>query len=441
MLSDALPLACELPIPPDWGRLVEHLPFEWIEDALAYTGKASIRQRRLPAEQVVWLVIALALYRHRSIRQVIAELDLALPDMSERFVTASAVSQARQRLGAAPMRWLFEASAKAWSAHDAAHEQFHDFTLLAMDGTTLRLADSPANREHFGSGSFANNSIGSYPQTRGVTLCMLATQLVLGAQFSPFSTSEMAMAKDLLPQVPNHSLTVLDRGFWSGELLHQLVEGGEQRHFLIPAKANTKWKLIEGTATDGIVEMVMSPLLRKRNPELPPHWRARACQVIGPTGKTAYLVTSLIDRTKYSRKQLSDCYSRRWQIETSYRELKHTMLGMALTMRSQSVAGVEQEIYGALIAYNLVRVEMAKAAQVVKCEPTEVSFVLALHAIQFEMMSATAAMAPGNLPSLLKRMRERLVLELNVVRPGRKYDRVVKTRAQRYKEVRLKKQA
>ncbi|SFB08921.1 Insertion element 4 transposase N-terminal, partial [Collimonas sp. OK607] len=83
MLSDALPLVTvDLP-PPDWRRLGEHLPDDWIEQALGYTGKASIRQRRLPAQQVVWLVIALAIYRHRSVRQVMAELDLALPDLKE----------------------------------------------------------------------------------------------------------------------------------------------------------------------------------------------------------------------------------------------------------------------------------------------------------------------------------------------------------------------
>ncbi|SFB23898.1 Insertion element 4 transposase N-terminal, partial [Collimonas sp. OK607] len=87
MFSDALPLTtADLPAP-DWRRLGEHLPFEWIEDALSHTGKASIRQRRLPAQQVVWLVIALALYRHRSVREVLAELDLALPGMNESCVT------------------------------------------------------------------------------------------------------------------------------------------------------------------------------------------------------------------------------------------------------------------------------------------------------------------------------------------------------------------
>ena len=115
MLADALKLILETEEPPDWSRLGQHLPYEWIEQAVAQTGRASIRHRRLPAEQVVWLIIALALYRHQSISEVVDELDLALPDVDAPFVSKSAVAQARQRLGEAPLKWLFQTSARAWS--------------------------------------------------------------------------------------------------------------------------------------------------------------------------------------------------------------------------------------------------------------------------------------------------------------------------------------
>ena len=96
---------------PDWARLGMHLPYEWVEHAVAATGRASIRHRRLPAEQVVWLIVGLALYRHQSISEVIDELDFALPNAQAPFVSKSAVAQARQRLGAAPLKWLFQTSA------------------------------------------------------------------------------------------------------------------------------------------------------------------------------------------------------------------------------------------------------------------------------------------------------------------------------------------
>jgi hypothetical protein len=98
--------------------------------------------------------------------------------------------------------------------------------------------------------------------------------------------------------------------------------------------------------------------------------------VIDQSARKKVLLTSLFDRKRYKATDIADCYTRRWQIETSYRELKQTMLGMALTLRSRTVDGVYPEIWGALTAYNLIRLEMAKTALEVTCEPTEISLAL-----------------------------------------------------------------
>ena len=439
MLSDALSLVTDLPrSPPDWRRLGAHLPYEWIEAALEYKGKASIRVRRLPAQQVVWLVIGLALYRHLAIKEVLDDLDLALPELEGRCVTASAACQARERLGAEPLHWLFQTSAKAWHNEDRSAFQFHGMDLLAMDGTTLRLADSAANREHFGAQIYADKKVANFPQTRGVTLMSVPTHLVLDARFGVYKTSEMTYARELLPSIPDNSLTILDRGFLSAELLFNMVARGTQRHFLIPAKSNTKWKLIDGTDEDGTVEMEVSNEAMALDATLPATWRARAIRIADGKGKLVYLLTSLTDRKLFRAKQLVDCYWRRWEIETSYRELKHSMLGPAHTLRSMTVEGVTQEIWGALIAYNLVRVEIAKAALEANCQPTDISFTLAFRTIQYELFIAAATQAQGKLPAGLKRLRQRLVLDLKEFRPDRKFDRVVKAKAQRYPHTKLK---
>lgn len=442
MLSDALSLAIDLPSPPDWRRLGAHLPYEWIEAALAASDKASIRSRRLPAQQVVWLVISLALYRHMSVKDIVDSLDLALPELADRCITSSATTQARQRVGAEPLKWLFEKSAQQWIVHDQTHYLFKGLHLLAMDGTTLRLADSVANREHFGAQNYPNDKLASYPQARAVTLMMADTQLIRAARFGRYNVSEMTHAHDLLASVPDDSLTVLDRGFFSAQLLSNLINGGDNRHFLIPAKTNTKWTIVEGTEEDALVEMAISAQARKADPDLPKTWRARAVKMDdGAGGKPRHLLTSLTDRKTFKRADLAACYQRRWRIETSYRELKQSMLGSALTLRSMSVEGTEQEIWGAMIAYNLIRIEMAKAALEAKCEPTSISFLLALSTIQNELMTIGRATSPGTIPARLKRLRDRLVLELKAQRPGRKFDRVVKAVAQRYPEKRLTKKA
>jgi hypothetical protein len=438
MLSDVLPLTtCDLPAP-DWGRLGEQLPAEWIEGALRYTGKASIRRRRLPAEQVVWLVIALAIYRHRSVRQVLAELELALPDWDDTCVTDSAVTQARQRLGEEPLAWLFSVSSRYWSAQSSSAD-FCGLQLFAMDGTTLKLADSPENRAHFDSPHFAEGALASYPHARLVSVSALHTQIVIAAEFGPYSQGEMKFALNLQSQIPDHSLTVFDKGFLAAELLHGLSSTGKERHFLIPTKTNTRWILVSGDADDGIVEMRVSAAARKRDPSLPTTWRARAISTVTPTGKAGYLLTSLCDSRLYRADAVRNCYQARWRIETSYREIKQTMMGMALSLRSQSVAATRQEIWGILIAYNLVRLEMARTAEEAKCAPNEVSFVFALGVFQLEMMHAASERSLGNLPGTIRRMRERMILELNVYRPDRNFDRVAKAKPQRYPERRLRK--
>ncbi len=136
---------------------------------------------------------------------------------------------------------------------------------------------------------------------------------------------------------------------------------------------------------------------------------------------------------------LDACYERRWQVETSRRELKQSMLGSELTLRSRTAEGVYQEIRGGLIAYNPIRREMASAAFEARCEPTELSFVRSFHLIQHEMMWAAHPPALAKLPAVLKRLREHLKRLINEKRPDRKCDRVVKSRPLRYTVRYLKK--
>lgn len=347
MLVDDLRPLVESPPPFEWNRLGQHLPYAWIEQAVRASGSASIRRRRLPAQQVVWLVIALALYRHQSISEVVDGLELALPAPDAPFVSKSAIAQARQRTGAAPLAWLFHESARHWVAQDQAQYLFKGFSLFAMDGTMLRTADSAANRKHFGASVAVHDRVGSSPQLRAVTLTAIPTHLVRDVEFGPYDVNEMISARQLIPRVPGNSITVFDKGFLSAQLLCNLVLGGENRHFIIPAKSNTRWEVLSGEPGDQMVRMRVSPQARKACPELPESWRARAVLAVDARGRQRTLLTSLSDRQRFKAADIVSCYERRWQIETSYHELKQSMLGMELTLRSQTVDGVYQEFWGA----------------------------------------------------------------------------------------------
>lgn len=169
----------------------------WIEAALSATGTATLRRRRLPVEEVIWgLFSGMALFRERPMEDIVSKLDLALPG-SGATVARSSVVQARQRLGSEPMKWLFERSASAWAHASADAHRWRGLALYGIDGSTLRVPDTPENRAHFGGQSGRNGTPrAAIPMVRVVALMALRSHLLAGAWLGPYrGTNEVAAAK------------------------------------------------------------------------------------------------------------------------------------------------------------------------------------------------------------------------------------------------------
>lgn len=149
-LKDDLHQVSGLPWPASFDDFRRHIDPEWIDAALTATGTATLRRRRMPAEQVTWLVIGMALLRNRSICHVVDSHDLALPGKRGPAASPSAISQARGHLGEEPMQWLFDKCAQHWAHVNAAKHLWRWLALYGVDGTTVRVADSDENRSHFG---------------------------------------------------------------------------------------------------------------------------------------------------------------------------------------------------------------------------------------------------------------------------------------------------
>ncbi len=417
---------------PDFGTLSRNIDPQWITQALAATGTASVRKRKLPAQQVIWLVIALVMYRHQSITQVVADLDLALPDEVNPDIAKSALTQARQRLGQEPLSLLFGMSAVAWEQRHQQGRSWRGLARYAVDGSTLKTPDTQGNREHFGAQEYASGAVASYPQLRLLTLTSLSTHLVRDAVFGEYGKNEMRYAKDLLASIPDHSLTVFDKGFLSADILLQVQSQGIGRHWLIPAKSNSKWQRMGDDPSDYQVRMKVSPQARKANAQLPEYWQARAIETVSARGQRRILLTSLPSTKAWPAQEIAQQYEQRWHIETSYRELKQELLGCELTLRSGTPQTVMQEVWGALIAYNLIRLEMAEVAKEEGVAPTDLSFTVALNYMRYEWVSL-ASISPGVLPKHLLRLRQRLAEQLlPKQRRGRQCPRVVKKPPLRY---------
>lgn len=429
-LAQSLPLVSQLS-PEKFEDLRRNIDPDWILQALHATGTASLRTRRLPAQVVVWLVIAIALFRNRSIHDVVSKLDLALPGASP-LVSSSSVTEARARLGAEPMAWLFTVSADQWAHGSARLHSWRGLSLYGVDGTTVRTPDSPANAKAFG---YAHSVRGdsAYPLVRVVGLLALRSHLLASVAFGDYKTSEMAYATQLWPSVPDHSLTIVDRLFFAAGILIPLSRDGRHRHWLIRAKQNLKWRVLERLGPrDALVEMAVSSVARAKDPSLPKTWVLRAISYQRKGFRAQTVLTSLLDPAAFPAAEVVALYHQRWEVELAYDELKTEMLDREEALRSQSPAGIQQELWGVFIAYNLVRLEMERAASEAGIEPTRLSFVAALRLICDEWLWCAIA-APGAIPRHLRELRDSIkTLLLPERRSRRSYPRAVKIKMSNY---------
>ena len=419
----------------------------WIDSALRETGTATVRRRRLPAVSVVWLVIAMALFRDCAIRTVVAQLGLALPSQkgagrkSSRVVAGSAVAQSRDRLGDEPLQAIFERSAETWADDAADADRWHGLALYGVDGSVFNVADTQDNEDEFGRPGSSRGQSG-YPQARLVVLMALRSHLVRAAAIGRCKgkgTNEQKLAQQLWPHVPELSLTILDKGFLNYGAFHHLhhdeVGVAGTRHWLTPAKSNSKWRVLEVLGPgDELVEVKISSHARKQYPSAPKSMRVRVITYQVEGWPVRRLLTSLLDAERYPAQEIATLYHERWEVEIGYDELKVHMLERKESLRSKKPKGVRQEVWSILIAYNLVRLKMMEAAELAGVAPTRISFKNSLHLIRI-FSQVTAWVAPaGTMPTQLQMLLETLaVLVLPERRPERRYRRHVKIKMSGYK--------
>jgi hypothetical protein len=419
-----------------------HLDPVFIEEALAATGTATLRKRRLPAEQVVWLVVGMALVRDRSIHDVVRQLDLALPSRDGmRTVASSAVAQARARLGAEPLEWLFERTSQEWAHRSANEDRWRGLALYGLDGTTLRVPDSDENREHFGGQNGRWDGVSGYPLVRLVTVMALRSHLVAGACFGPYGTAENQFAKPLWDSIPENSLVLMDREYLDASVFHEL--SSKNRHWITPARSTSSWREIAKLGKDDLlVEMEQSTSCRKKHPDHPPRFDVRAIRYQRKGYPPRTLLTSLLDPKQFPADEIRRLYHERWEIELGFGELKTDMLQRLEAIRSRSPEMVCQELWGLLLAYNLVRLEMERVADETGVSPLRISFVAALRLVVDEWSWSTTTTSPGAIPRHLTDLRDKIrIFVLPPRRHDRVYPRAVKIKMSNYDRNRPKAQS
>lgn len=415
--------------PEQFNNLADVLSPDLIATCLQNAGTATLRRRRLPMETLVWCLIGMALYRHIPMGQLVNQLDILLPG-NKPFVAPSAVVQARQRFGEEAIKQIFEQTQQRW--HDTLPQSdWCGLRLLGVDGVVWRTPDNPENQAVFARTANAHAE-SSYPQVRMVCQMELTSHLLTAAAFDSVAVSETSLTETLIAQTPDHTLTLFDKGFYALGLLHQWHMMGTERHWLLPLKKGAQYRIIATNKPgDELIELTPSPQARKKWPDLPTTLRAR---LLTKTlkGKPVKILTSLVDIKRFPAADIVDLYAHRWEIELGYREMKQYLLQNRLTLRSKTPALIRQELWGVLLAYNLLRFQMAQMAYSLKSvEPNELSFTLAANFIIKEL-TLMPAVSPGRIPEVIRYMQEMAPVFVLPHRRERKYPRMVKRRPQRY---------
>jgi hypothetical protein len=376
------------------GVLASVCPRALIDDVLAQTGKASQRERLLPAPAVVYYVMALALWREAPLEEVLRVVCEGLQWLSGGESGAvqaskSAISQARTRLGPQVMKQLADRVLKPMARPEAPGAWYRGWRLMAVDGSCMDVADEAGNAKFFGYPA-ASRGQSAFPQARLLGLVECGTHAVVAASIAPYGHSEVAMAAELLPAKLNGDMLVMaDRNFYSFKLWQAACASSAK--LLWRVKSNLGLPVEQELADGSCLSTVFDSEDRaRRNGQ-----RVRVIDYTlkdsaSPVQDSYRLVTNILDPEAAPALELAALYHERWEVESVFDEFKTHMRSTSTVLRSKTPDLVQQELWGLLLAHYGVRQLMERAAWQQGLDPDRLSFVHALRVIKRKMPQAAA---------------------------------------------------
>ena len=209
---------CTFP-PDDLGRVCDRLAgleqvikSETIRQVLSETGRINRRACKLTHEVIMWVVLAMGLFTDVPIRQVFKQTRFARK--GEATPGRSTFCHARQRLGVAPVKRLFDRTVRPLATPETPGAFYKGMRLMGIDGVVVNLPDRPANDTTFGRPSGGDRGEGAFPQLRKVSLVELGTHVEVAFVAKPITTGEQTVLPALLKHVPQDALLLEDRGFF-----------------------------------------------------------------------------------------------------------------------------------------------------------------------------------------------------------------------------------
>ena len=405
------------------GELTQLVPFEMVDEALAQTRAVQRRVRDLPSRVVVYLLLAGCLFPELGYPGVWRKLTAGLAGVPVAAPTAGALAQARRRVGAAPLRWLFDLLRGPAAVPHGRGGWWRGLLVCAIDGTILTVPDSPANLTRF-TKQKGNHGGAGYPQVRLLALVACGTRTLIDAVFGPATSGETTYAAGLLRSLRAGMIILADRNFGAGHLAAKIA--ATQAEFLIRVRTGA------GGPKLPAVRRCRDGSYHSRFGGVPVRVIDAQITITTTAGRRTgsyRLITTLLDHHRYPAGSLACLYHERWQIETAYLELKSTILG-GRVLRARTPAGLTQEIYALLVTYQLLRTAMADATAAT-ANPDRASFTIAWQTARDQIVQAAGIIATTVI-DLAGTIGQHILASLLPARRVRASPRIVKRAISKY---------
>jgi len=389
------------------GRLTDHISLgvlsaafsrDLIEEVLGVTGKREKRSRLLPAHVMVRYVIGLGLFFGQAYEEVMRQMTGTLQslgswDQDWKVPSTSAITQARQRLGARPLRELFHRAAVPVAGLGTKGAWLRGRRLMALDGTSFDVPGTTANTAAFGKlGSGPKES--AFPKLQVVSLSECGTHAQVAAAMGSCRTGERDLAGELTGPVEEDMLITADSGFYSWQLwdlfaatgaalcwrvgasvalplVRRLADGSYLALIFAPGTATTrKATLLAGARAGEQIDEERARLVRAAEYTVPDRG--------GEDSELICVITTLLDPARLTAAEMAFAYHQRSEHESGLDEIKTHLRAAGGILRSQSPDLAEQEMWGILLAHYAIRELMCRAADEAAHDPDRVSFIRAV---------------------------------------------------------------
>src|SRR3982751_4294753 len=379
------------------GVIARAFPLDRVREVLAETGRGSERERDLPAQVMVYYAIALALHTGAGTREVLRCLLEGLRWLwgaeAVRVAGKSGISQARSRLGEAPLRRLYERVVRPIATPATRGARYRAWRLVSLDGSCLDVADTVANRSEFGVPG-ASRGASAFPQLRFVALVENGTHVLFGARLGPYATGETTLAREVLAALRPGMLCLADRQFFGHALWQEAAVTGAD--LLWRVKHNLRLPR-EAVLADGSYLTTVYPGdkdRRRRTGGVRVRVVEYRLEGVAEAEPLYRLVTTIFDPAKAPAAELAALYHERWEIEGALAELKTHLRGAQVVLRSKTPELVRQEFWGLLLAHFAVRGLMHEAARRADEDPDRLSFLHAVRVVR-RKLPLFAALSPS----------------------------------------------